>query len=363
MTRRTGNAARGSALVAAAALATVAGCAAPQPPDPSPEPPPTRSADPDPTAGLEAPREGIFGPGSIWRTEVDEAPLNPDSDAMVAGLADQVEQHYDGTAALNLGDYANSFVVADEDTPRTDVAFDDCQDKGYEPGVLTKKDEGGHFLDVPVPDDAVPTPGSDGQLAVWDPDSDTLWELWRTSKDEDGWKACWGGRLDDVSTSEGWFEDGVGSSATGLPYSGGMVRLEEARAQEITHAMALNLVDLETWKTFSYPAQRSDGYNPDDEPNRIPEGLRLRLDPSVDVDALGLHPLAAAIARAAQTYGFIVTDKAGAVAVNAESGAGVEAETGKDPWKSILDGTPSYEVLEDFPWEDLQALPMDYGEE
>ena len=44
-------------------------------------------------------------------------------------------------------------------------------------------------------------------------------------------------------------------------------------------------------------------------------GTRFRLDPSVNVDKLQLHPVAKMVARAAQTYGFIVTDQSGAVAV------------------------------------------------
>jgi hypothetical protein len=55
---------------------------------------------------------------------------------------------------------------------------------------------------------------------------------------------------------------------------------------EIKHVLGIALVDAEKWSIYSYPANRSDGYNPTDAPNRIPEGLRFRLDPTVDVDAL-----------------------------------------------------------------------------
>ncbi len=123
----------------------------------------------------------------------------------------------------------------------------------------------------------------------------------------------------------------------------------------------MQLVDTERYSIFSYPAQRSDGYNPTRVPGRIPEGTRLRLDAAVNIDALHLHPLATMIARAAQTYGFIVTDKSGAVAVLAESGAPTQARTGTDPWTALLDGTPNYLVMSGFPWDKLQALPHNYG--
>lgn len=310
---------------------------------------------------VEAPPDGVFGSTSEWRRVITDAPLAPDSEAMVADLVRQVEQHYGGVAGLNASDYANSFVTAPEGTERVDVRFDDCQDKGYTPEQLYDEAAGAHFADVPIPEGAVPSRGTDGQLAVWDPATDQLWEFWRTSRRGDDWYACWGGRIDDVSTSPGFFPDGMGSAATGLSYTGGMVRLEEARTGGIDHAMSLNLVDLAAYDVVSWPAQRSDGYNPDGVPHRIPEGSRLRLDPSVDVAALGLHPLAEEIARAAQSYGFIVTDKAGAVSVAAEAGDGVRAATGTDPWPELLGGTPNHEVLSGFPWARMQVLPMDYG--
>ena len=46
--------------------------------------------------------------------------------------------------------------------------------------------------------------------------------------------------------------------------------------------------------------------NPKNAPNRIAEGLRFRLDPAVNADALKMHPVGKIIANAAQKYGFVV---------------------------------------------------------
>ena len=67
------------------------------------------------------------------------------------------------------------------------------------------------------------------------------------------------------------------------------------------------------------------------------------------------------IAEAAQTYGFIVSDTSGAVAVITESGAREAAVTGVDPWKELL-GMPSYDVLKGFPWDRVQVVERDYGQ-
>ena len=174
-------------------------------------------------------------------------------------------------------------------------------------------------------------------------------------KEADGaWSACWGGRIDHVSSSRGYFPAPFGVSASGLVTVGSMITLAEARAGRIDHAMALALIAPARWDRWRFPAQRSDGTDP--SADAIPQGARLRLDPSLDVTTLHLTPLGEAIARAAQKYGFIVVDTAGAVAVMAESGVPDEARTGTDPWPAILRGVPAYEQLRGFPWSKVEVL-------
>ena len=68
----------------------------------------------------------------------------------------------------------------------------------------------------------------------------------------------------------------------------GTMMISELKAGVIPHALAMNI----PWakpKTYSWPAQRTDGASTD--PNAIPEGARFRLDPKLDVDALNLPPM------------------------------------------------------------------------
>ncbi len=76
---------------------------------------------------------------------------------------------------------------------------------------------------------------------------------------------------------------------------------------------------------------------------------------------MNLTPIGKMVAKAAQKYGFIVTDKSGAVALTAESGTPTKNATGIDPWPKLMGGKQPYEVMRNFPWERLQALPMNYG--
>ncbi len=297
-----------------------------------------------------------FADESAFYADVSRAPMDARSADMAQHLAGQVADRYKGVAALNTTKFAASFVRAGPETPRRDVSFDNCQRKPSTPRRLF--DGPGYFKDVPIPEDARPAEGSDAHLAVWDPAGDTLWEFWKAKRRDDGsWQACWGGRIDDVSRSSGQFHAPYGAAASGLPHAGYMVTLEDARSGRIEHALGLVIPD--PARGHSYPANRSDGTSANR--SNVPEGTRLRLDPSVDVDSLRLSPLGAAIARAAQKYGFIVTDRGGAVAVMAEGADVWKGRTGQNPWTDLLGGVPSYQQLKGFPWDRLQVVQRDWG--
>ncbi len=298
-----------------------------------------------------------FSAVSAWKQDISQAPTHTRSAAMVRNVADQAAKYYGGIAAFNAYRYSTSVYTVAANTPRADVRWHNCQRKSYTPAGLTGP--GGQFSQVPIPAEAVPAAGTDGELTIYSPATDQLWEFWQAKKVDGTWQACWGGRIDRVSTDPGYFSGGFGASASGLAIVGGTIGIKEAQAGRIDHALALALPAPGNWNEFSWPAQRSDGY--DKSAAAVPEGTRLRLDPSIDVDKLKLTPIAKMIAKAAQKYGFIVTDKAGCVAVTAESPTATIAATGVDPWKELMQGKPDYLIMKNFPWDKLQALPKDWG--
>ncbi len=301
------------------------------------------------------PRGGLFGPNSFWKQHVDRAPISPNSRAYANDLAGQVASRYGGVAAFNVSTYNTAYISAGPSVKRYDVAFDDCQKKGYTPRGLTGPE--GQFTAVPIPPQAAPSVGRDASLSIYQASTDTLWTFWRFSRKGNGFQACWGGRLDRVSSSMGIYEGGFGTSASGLAFEGGTIGIKDARAGVIPHAIAFGAPQMAHWSQVSWPAVRSDGGGS----GPIPMGTRFRLDPSVDIDKLKLHPLARMVAKAAQDYGMILSETSGAVAVGTESGAETKRRTGTDPWPAMLGGTPSYAVMKGFPWDRLQALPRDYG--
>ena len=305
----------------------------------------------------QVPKGGVFGNASFWRQSLVGAPVAANSKAMVAGLARDVAAHYNGIAALNIWDYNASVYTVAASVPRVNVRWDNCQGKTYTPAGLLGP--GGQFSQAPIPAKAVPASGSDSELSVYSPSTDQLWEFWQMHHRSDGWHACWGGRIDGVSTSPGYFLGGFGVAASGVAFAE-PVSINDIRSGVINHAVPIAIASPANWSNFSWPAQRSDGG--DLSANAIPEGTRLRLPAAIHVSTLPLTPLARMVATAAQRYGMVVVDHAGADAVIAESGNGEQALTGKNPWVALLGGVPAYAQLQNFPWDKLQAIRRNYGE-
>lgn len=308
--------------------------------------------------------DSVFSPDSFWYTPIPaSAPLNANSAGYVQEILRQKAKYY-GTVTINTTAYSSPVYFAEAGTPTVKVSEWDCQKKGYKDASLADQ-----WSTVPIPSYALQSKGSDGEMTIYQPSTDQVWEFWQASKVTTGhgkrttsyWQACWGGRMQQASISDGTFPGHYGVTATSLPFLGGQITAEELARGEIRHAIGFAVVDAEDKSIYSWPAHRSDGENPDHLANRIPEGLRFRLDPSINVDALPMSQAGKIIAKAAQKYGFVVWDRAGALSLRAENALSYTQLGQKDPYPALFAGKPNYAVLNGFPWDKLQFLPMDYG--
>ena len=209
--------------------------------------------------------------------------------------------------------------------------------------------------EVPMPPGALPAAGSDKEVVIWQPSTGQLWELWRVTKEEGVWSACWGGRLADANTSEGVFEAPFGAAASGLSLLGGQIHLEDLEHGRVAHALELLLPDTAA-SEFVWPANRTDGSSKASD--AIPEGTRLRLPASLDLSTLHLSPSGLAIATAIQRYGMIVGDTAGAVALSAQDPSPLIAEGRPNPYATLLPNP--FDALDSVPWEDLEVISPAY---
>jgi hypothetical protein len=280
----------------------------------------------------------VFGPQSFWNKPLSAtAPRDPNSSRLVAALDRQVSSY---GSWVNTSRYSSPVYTVPKRQPAVRVVLDTT-------APVLQAD----FDDVPLPANATPAAGGDHHLTVYQPSTDSLWEFWLLSRQPDGWHARWGGKMTGVSTSPGYFPSPYGATATSLPLLGGLMRTKELAAHRIDHALAIGVPDVRAG-TFVWPAQRTDGASR--SPASIPEGTRLRLPASLDLDALRLAPATRAMARAVQRYGMVVRDRAGSVVFYAEDAT----PSGAWPYGSIF-GTPWLDgrnALRGFPWARLEVV-------
>jgi hypothetical protein len=283
-----------------------------------------------------------FAPTSFWNAHLSRHPaIARRSRAYVAELAAQVH-NFDPW--LNSSSYGVPVYVVGAHVFKVRVKLDT-----WAPDLQRAFDA------VPIPERARSAAGSDAQLTVWQPSRNRLWEFWQLRQIGGRWTARWGGEMNDVSRNPGYFtHSGLtndwGATATGLPLLGGLITFQDLERGYIDHALALSLVETEP-EYWSWPAQRTDGGIFDKERAEIPEGMRFRLNPGLDVNALHLPPLDRMLALAAQRYGIVVRDKSGAVTFYGQDPVGIA-----DPWPDAFENEYPNNVLDLFPWKDLEAL-------
>jgi len=149
---------------------------------------------------------------------------------------------------------------------------------------------------------------------------------------------------------ESWW----GVTAASFPIVGGAMTYDDLKAGQIDHALAIVYPNVRR-RTFVSPAQRDDGWSTD--PQSLPEGTRLRLDPSLNLAKLKMPPLTRMIARAAQRYGIIVRDQSPVIAFVQQDPTGDPAFLALGP--KLTGGLYASQLLASFPWRHLQVMRMD----
>ena len=308
---------------------------APKTPAPGPTVPPAPGGPP----GAGSP---FFAANSVWnRPLAANAPIDARSRALVAEL--NRELNGPEIPWINTTEWSVPIYTVGPSQPTTRVTLSGTQ---WAPLVNA-------WQSVPLPGTAQPAGGSDRHLVVWQPDSDTMWEFWRLSGSGSSWSASWGGRMLGVSTSSGIYPDKMGGTATSVPLVAGLLTLDELERGEINHALALAVPNPRRGHCVA-PIHREDGTS--DDPDALPQGARLRLPASLDVEALNVPEATKVIARAAQRYGMILRDKSGSISLYGED----PRPSGRyDVYERFFGGLQPDEIMERFPWDQLQVLQMD----
>ena len=342
-----------------------------------------------------------------WRNQPlpDNTAVAEHSAAMVADIQRQITENMNAPPPRPPGTWVSTGATATiytvgpaQPTVRVDHTGDD-------PSLQAQ------WEDVPLPPDAKPSDppynpqndsGGDANLVVWQPSSNTLWEFFHLHRvdgpldSEPRWAAGYGGRMQDVSTFEGQFEDPpgpqFGSSATSLAQLATLSRIEEVKRGvteiksgsgpgTLDHAIGVTIKGTQGYDGWCWPANRTDPQHWSRSAASIPAGTRFRLPASFDLELWQdpdpqandgkerpLTNYGLMLARTIQRFGMVVSDSGQGI------GFGVEdpAPLGTDPF--YANGQPRGDgpfegrwpdqggVLANVPWSELVALAQPPGE-
>lgn len=252
-----------------------------------------------------------FSDASPWNTPIpSDAELRPDSDALVGHL---VASH-DGPLHVSISPWSVPVYEVDSSTPTVEVRTP-LSNEGEDPTFVW-----------PVPAGATPAPEADGHMTLVDRASGRGYDFYQGMPRPDGtWDCTLCSTVDLNGTgvrppkggSAPWYQS-HGSRACGFPLIAGLIRPEEIEAGRIDHALVIAYPGIrQRW--FRSPASTGHPNNGIiSESEGVPCGGRFQLDPSLDVESLGLSPAGVTIARALQEYGAYVGDFAGSINLYAD---------------------------------------------
>ncbi|HUB75094.1 MAG TPA: hypothetical protein VL979_13810 [Solirubrobacteraceae bacterium] len=301
----------------------------------------------------------FFSSTSVWNEEPPaDAPLESNSAAVVTAFVNEIAAYEAAKKAPNINTSSWSVPVytVPAGQPLVKVTLEAAR-LSKSPALQTAWEA------VPLPSNAQPAAGTDKHLVLWQPSTDKLWEFWHLEKTEAGWEAGWGGAMQDALTDSGSYGPEAwsgalttwGASATSLSIAGGLITLEDLEKGEINHALAMAIPN-PRGEVYAAPAHRTDGWST--EATSIPEGAHLRLNPSLNLASLHLPKLTLMMAEAAQRYGIVVRDSAANVAVYGQD----PTPTGTNPYTGshgYYEGKSAQQILQAFPWKELQLLKME----
>ena len=243
-----------------------------------------------------------FPADNAWNTDVSAAPIDPNSDALIASIGLARGLHPDFGSGLYEGaPIGIPYVVVDSRQPKVAIRFTDYGDES-DPGpypipanapIEGQLANGGSF-------------GGDRHVLVVDRDANRLYEIGNATSQSDGsWSASGGAvfHLDTNTVRPGGQPGWTSADAAGLPIFPGLVRYDEAASGSIRHALRFTVSS--TRRAYVPPATH--WASSSTSANLPPMGMRVRLKASFAIPA-NFSTESQAILQSMKTYGMLVAD-------------------------------------------------------
>ncbi|HYQ14951.1 MAG TPA: hypothetical protein VEQ58_04325, partial [Polyangiaceae bacterium] len=255
----------------------------------------------------------MFPAEDAWNLDISGLAADATWTKKVNDLVGAAKMHPDyGVDGQDL--YGIPLNVVPQNQPAVSVTFDDYPDES-DPGPYP----------FPGPDDVI-IEGNDPEncdgdchLIVVQSGACMLYEGYACEHQQDGWHCANGAKWDLNRVGYGQRPDGwTSADAAGLAIAPGLLRYDEVRAGEVTHALRFTL-DCTTDK-YVEPASHQavpGGCDPSDGP---PMGTRVRL--KADYDISQLSESAQVVLRGMKKYGMILADNGSNFYFQGEANAG-----------------------------------------
>jgi len=256
---------------------------------------PPGTPDLGPNASLNGRRP--FPDGNPWNTPIDAAPVDPNSDALIASIGLTKNLHPDFGADYLGGPFGIPYIVVAGSTARVNVSFT----------YADESDPGPYPIPPDAPIEGGPASSGDRHILVIDRDDWTLYEVFSAYPvpGSSDWTAG-SGAIFDLGSNALRPAEWTSADAAGLPIFPGLARYDEVVEQgAIRHALRFTVT--RSRRAYVYPARH--WASADTSSNRPPMGMRVRLKASYDIS--GFPPSAQVILQALKTYGMIVADNGG----------------------------------------------------
>jgi len=236
-----------------------------------------------------------FPASSLWNTNVANAPVDPNSGAIINFIGSSTPLHPDFGAGLYDGQTIGiPYVVVPGNQPPVNInytEYGDQSDPGPMPIPLNAQIEG------------YPSPGDgDRHVLVLDKGNCWLYELYYSFPQGPGQWNAGSGAVWDLEANEQRPYTWTSADAAGLPIFPGLVRYDEVAAGAINHAIRVTLHYSK--EAFTPPASH---WAPNSSNQyAAPMGMRLRLKASFNIS--GYPPEDQVILTALKQYGMIMAD-------------------------------------------------------
>jgi hypothetical protein len=220
---------------------------------------------------------------SIWNIPINWsiAKIHPMNDLMMAAFFK--DSHWIGT---DTSQYTPNVYLVSNDTPLVSVKLNAYRFRDAIKDTVIQYGEPAGMVRMPLPSDARPAVGTDGQLVVINMDTGEEWGLNNGYRDSEGhWFA--GGVYRYSIQNSGIPPEGFGQRGAGIGQLAGIVRRCEVDRGRIGHAVTIaydypctpDACQLNGWPASIPPFRKTDGKGTSSYD--IPEGARLAIRPEI----------------------------------------------------------------------------------